>query len=100
MTTPIEEWICCNPSIPEIHNKTIKQILEEQAKKEVLNKKEPHVSCERCQKDITNLIYNRGDQVIIDLSRYEIQRGNEYMIAPYCKECIEIIKKEMIKNDD
>ena len=37
VTTPIEEWICFNPSIPEIHNKTIKQILEEQAKKEVLN---------------------------------------------------------------
>jgi len=67
---------------------------------EILNKKEPHVLCERCQKDITNLIYNRGDHVIIDLSRYEIQRGNEYIIAPYCKECIEIIKKEMIKNDD
>ena len=29
VSPPIEEWICCNPSIPEIHNKTVKELLED-----------------------------------------------------------------------
>ena len=49
----------------------------------------------RCGKDITELIYNKGDFVIVNLHRYEVQRGNEYKISPYCRECIDIIKREL-----
>jgi len=53
------------------------------------------ILCNDCGKDITEIIYEKGEDVVIQLNKYEIKKGATYLIAPYCRDCIKKITEEL-----